>query len=42
MNCPYCGAPMVISAWDGWVWMCFHCDHQGRLATDEEIDDDEA
>jgi len=37
MNCPKCNTPMVISEWDGWVWMCFHCDYTGRLATDEEV-----
>lgn len=36
--CPKCKTPMIISSWDGWVWMCFHCDYVGREATDEEIE----
>ena len=32
---------MVISAWDGWKWMCFNCDHVGRSATDSEIEEQE-
>lgn len=36
--CPKCKAPMIISSWDGWRWMCFHCDNIGRKATDEEIE----
>ena len=38
MKCPKCETPMVISEWDGWVWMCFHCDHIDREATPEEIE----
>ena len=41
MNCPICGAVMVINDWEGWVWECFHCDHKGRLATEEEIEHQE-
>ena len=36
MKCK-CGTEMIISEWDGWVWMCFYCDYVGRKATDEEI-----
>ena len=36
--CPKCKTPMIISSWDGGVWMCFHCDHIGKKATDEEIE----
>ena len=35
--CPKCQAPMIISEWDGWVWMCFNCDYVGGDATEEEI-----
>lgn len=40
--CPRCKSPMIVSTWDGWRWMCFHCDYVGREATDEEIDVQEA
>lgn len=40
--CPNCKSPMVVSTWDGWRWMCLHCDYVGREATDEEIDVQEA
>lgn len=40
--CPKCKTPMIISSWDGWRWMCFHCDHVGREATDEEIEKQES
>ena len=41
INCPDCGSPMVIDSWGGWVWTCFHCDHIGRHATDDEVKEDE-
>lgn len=36
MKCPECGNEMIISEWDGWIWMCFFCDYQGKTATDDE------
>lgn len=38
MLCDKCEAVMVISEWDGWIWVCFHCDNIGRAATYEEIE----
>ncbi len=37
MYCPKCNAPMMISSWDGWVWLCFNCSYQGRVATEQEV-----
>jgi ribosomal protein L37AE/L43A len=37
MNCEKCGTPMIIDEWGGWVWTCYHCDHVGRTATNEEV-----
>ena len=28
---------MIIDEWDGWIWVCPHCDFKGRKATDKEI-----
>ena len=39
MLCSTCGTEMVISEWDGWVWVCFICDNIGRPATTEEIEE---
>ncbi len=39
MECSECGTQMIISEWDGWVWICLHCDHVGRNATPEEIEE---
>ena len=41
MKCPKCNCNMYISAWDGWIWLCYNCDYHGRRATDEEIEEDE-
>ena len=38
MNCPKCGAQMVIDEWGGWMWTCFLCDFVGLEATDEECE----
>ena len=40
-KCANCGCEMVINDWEGWVWECFHCDHKGRLATEEQIEHQE-
>jgi hypothetical protein len=37
MTCPGCGKDMGIDEWSGWVWACYYCDSDGRLATAEEI-----
>jgi len=42
MTCPGCGKEMSIDEWSGWVWACYYCDSDGRLATDEEIKQHEA
>ena len=39
--CPKCKAPMIVSSWDGWRWMCVRCDYFGEEATDEEIEEQE-
>jgi DNA-directed RNA polymerase subunit M/transcription elongation factor TFIIS len=41
MDCPNCGAPMVIDTWYGWRWSCFNCDYIDRAATDEEVEKQE-
>ena len=38
MKCPECGMPMIINEWEGWIWVCFHCDHVDRPATNEEVE----
>ena len=35
--CEKCQAPLGIDEWDGWIWKCWHCDIDYRLATDAEI-----
>jgi len=42
MNCPkciLCKQEMIISEWDGWVWMCPVCDYEGESATDIEVEE---
>jgi ribosomal protein S27AE len=39
MKCPKCNNEMVISEWDGWRWLCFFCDYEGRVATDTELEE---
>ena len=41
MKCPKCETPLVIDEWNGWVWLCFHCEHEERKATDEECSEQE-
>lgn len=41
MVCIKCDTPMIIDEWNGWRWTCFHCDHLGRLATNEEVEKQE-
>ena len=44
MKCPKCNNDMVISEWDGWIWLCIFCGHEGHIATPEEqatYDDDQ-
>ena len=36
MECPACGNEMIISSWDGWIWLCVFCGHEGPTATPEE------
>ncbi len=36
MKCPDCNNEMVISSWDGWIWLCVFCSHEGQTATPEE------
>jgi len=38
MDCPKCGAIMVVDEWGGWRWTCFNCDHVDQEATDEECE----
>ena len=37
MRCKNCKEEMIISDWDGWIWMCPACDATGRKATIREI-----
>ncbi len=37
--CPICQAPLIISEWEGWIWYCYHCEHEDRQATNEEIEE---
>jgi hypothetical protein len=42
MKCPkcvLCKQEMIISEWDGWVWMCPVCDYEGESATDIEVEE---
>lgn len=36
MKCPKCNNEMIISEWDGWIWLCVFCSHEGQTATPEE------
>lgn len=36
MKCPKCNNEMIISEWDGWIWLCVFCSHEGQPATPEE------
>lgn len=36
MKCPDCNNEMIISSWDGWIWLCVFCGHEGPTATPEE------
>ena len=38
MICEKCGAEMFIDTWGGWVWTCVGCDHIGRAATIDEVE----
>jgi len=38
MICPKCGNEMIISEWDGWIWLCVFCDREGPISTSEEWD----
>ena len=35
--CPKCGCPLIIDEWDGWKWVCWKCEKEYGIATDEEI-----
>jgi len=37
MHCKKCEAPLVISEWDGWHWLCMNCDEDYGEANNEEI-----
>jgi len=37
MICSKCKAEMIIDEWEGWIWICINCGHEGREATNEEI-----
>lgn len=37
-QCPRCGSPLIIDEWDGWHWVCWHCEYDGGPATNKEID----
>lgn len=39
MTCPKCKGFMIVDEWQGWVWICPHCDYEGRKATDKEIEE---
>jgi uncharacterized Zn finger protein (UPF0148 family) len=41
MKCPKCETEMYIDSWDGWVWKCPACDYYGRIATQDEADQQE-
>jgi uncharacterized Zn finger protein (UPF0148 family) len=41
MICPKCETEMYIDSWDGWVWKCPACDYYGRIATQDEADQQE-
>lgn len=36
MKCPKCNNEMIISEWDGWIWLCVFCDYEGHIATPDE------
>ena len=36
MECPKCHNKMIISSWDGWIWLCVFCGHEGHTPTPEE------
>ena len=33
---------MIISEWQGWIWICPFCDCEGRKATEKEIEEYES
>ena len=39
MKCPKCNNDMAISEWDGCIWLCVFCGHEGQTATSEELEE---
>jgi len=39
MRCNECDAEMIIDEWNGWIWYCYNCGHEGRNATSKEIEE---
>jgi DNA-directed RNA polymerase subunit M/transcription elongation factor TFIIS len=40
-NCPKCETEMYIDTWNGWFWKCPACGYYGRVATQDEADQQE-